>query len=124
MTNSDLKTKLTALEFGNDAGFGALVTSWHRNPDGLAAVAEIERLEKELAFLRGVDLRKLLDGAEARIAELEGPPTPEQIKAAARMLLDYEPLAAICHEFTAVALAGAALVAAQQSRARSKEAPE
>ena len=49
---NDLKTKLLKIE-GNGGfdGDSYNVTSWHRNPDGPAAVAEIERLEAHEAKL-------------------------------------------------------------------------
>ena len=83
--HSDVKRDLLKIEHGETGVFGgvsSIVSNWPRNPDGPAAVAEIEQLENELAFLRGVDLRKLLDRAEARVAEFEGPPTQAQIEAA------------------------------------------
>jgi hypothetical protein len=83
MNNSDLKTKLTAIEHGDDGDLGDHVTSWHKNPDGSAALAEIERLEARVAELE-IALETSLDdwiarakAAEAKLRALTPlPPAP------------------------------------------------
>lgn len=77
-----IKEKLMVVESGRD-GFGPAdqhVTNWYRNPEGPAAVAEIERLEKELARANKLlgDYKKAeeilatsLRESEARIAEID-----------------------------------------------------
>lgn len=67
MSNESLKQRLRKTECGDDGGFGKNVTCWHRNPDGQEAVAEIQRLERELAKSN---------------AALEATPTDEQVEAA------------------------------------------